>query len=225
MSNTVAKTIALGLALVAIGAYGFHELDGMIAPDAPGDKKVNAVYCAVITLTTVGYGDICPSEPGIEGKLFLIVLSFTGLGFFCGPIMDLASSWSNNVPGGKLGVVLATVGLGVAMFTKIEGWEPLDAAYYSTITGTTIGYGDMYPASDNGKLAAAFYALIAVNVVGELLNPMKDLLSNFVSDTELSFETADINQDGVVDMKEFQAVKKKYASLEKKYKALKAKSE
>jgi len=152
--NLTVKTFALGMALVALGAVGFHELDGMVAADAGGDPWVNAVYCSVITLTTVGYGDICPAAPALEGKVFLIALSFAGLGFFCGPIMDLTSSWSNSVPGGKLGVVVATLGLGVAMFTKLEGWAPMDAVYYSTITGTTIGYGDMYPQTDNGKLAA-----------------------------------------------------------------------
>ena len=139
------EDLGLGLVLVAVGAWGFHELDGMVAADAGGDPWINAVYCSVITLTTVGYGDICPAAPGNEGKVFLIALSFAGLGFFCGPIMDLTASWSSSVPGGKLGVVITTLGLGVAMFTQLEGWTPLDALYYSTITGTTIGYGDQIP--------------------------------------------------------------------------------
>ena len=86
--------------------------------------------------------------------------------------------------GGVPGVAAATVGLGVALFTQLEGWEPLDAAYYSVITGTTIGYGDKAPVTDNGKLAAAVYALIAVNVVGGLLSPAADYLSALCADDD-----------------------------------------
>mgnify|MGYP003954525673 CR=1 FL=1 len=222
--NLTVKTFALGMALVALGAVGFHELDGMVAADAGGDPWVNAVYCSVITLTTVGYGDICPAAPALEGKVFLIALSFAGLGFFCGPIMDLTSSWSNSVPGGKLGVVVATLGLGVAMFTKLEGWAPMDAVYYSTITGTTIGYGDMYPQTDNGKLAAALYALIAVNVVGELLNPAKEMLTHFVTNGVITFDSVDTDHSGTIDRDEFEAVQEQMAKLQKKYAALLEKS-
>lgn len=42
----------LGIALVVLGAIGFHEIPGMIADDAEGTRLVNAVYCAIITLTT-----------------------------------------------------------------------------------------------------------------------------------------------------------------------------
>ena len=42
----------LGVALVALGTLGFHEIPGMIAENAEGTRLVNAFYCAIITLTT-----------------------------------------------------------------------------------------------------------------------------------------------------------------------------
>ena len=40
----------------------------------------------------MGYGDICPKnhDAGGTSKLFLVALSFAGLGFFCGPVMVLS---------------------------------------------------------------------------------------------------------------------------------------
>jgi hypothetical protein len=208
----VTKTILMGAALVAAGAVGFHELDGMIDSnsDAPTstNKWIDAFYCSVITLTTVGYGDICPSAPKGQGKLFLVVLSFVGLGYFCGPIMDLASSWRHRVPGGNLGTIVATIGLGVALFTYFEEWAKEDAAYYSVITGTTIGFGDISPKTDGGKIAAAIYAIIAVNVVGALLDPCKDFFLDLVGETQ-SFEELDTDNDGVISKEEFESRKKK----------------
>jgi voltage-gated potassium channel len=108
-----------------------------------------------------------------------------------------------------------TVGLGVVMFTNTEGMSAKDAAYYSVITGTTIGYGDLSPTSDNGKIAAAIYALIAVNVVGALLDGPKEFLTNLVSDDLVSFEEVDKDHDGKIDREEFAALKKELAALKK----------
>ena len=136
-------------------------------------------------------------------------------GFFCGPILDYASNWRNKVPGGNFALFLVTVGLGVVMFTNTEGMSAKDAAYYSVITGTTIGYGDLSPTSDNGKIAAAIYALIAVNVVGALLDGPKEFLTNLVSDDLVSFEEVDKDHDGKIDREEFAALKKELAALKK----------
>ena len=45
--------------------------------------------------------------------------------------------------------------------------------------GTTIGYGDVSPKTDAGKLAVALYAIAAVNVVASLLEPAKEFLLSF----------------------------------------------
>ena len=41
-------------------------------------------------------------------------------------------------------------------------------------------FGDLAPVTEEGKLAAALYALVAVNVVGGLLEPAKTFLSRLV---------------------------------------------
>jgi voltage-gated potassium channel len=63
---------ALGaLALVtAIGTTGYVLLEGLSVGEA--------AYLAIITLTTVGYGDVVPHTPG--GRFFTALLVVTGLG-------------------------------------------------------------------------------------------------------------------------------------------------
>jgi len=81
-------------------------------------------------------GDICPGQLEPISKLFLVVFALSCLGFFCGPMLDLASSWKNHVPTGGF-VILAslTIGAGVTLFTTFEGTSQSEAVYASIIAG------------------------------------------------------------------------------------------
>ena len=104
----------------------------------------------------VGYGDICPGEMSTFGKLFIITLSLCGLGFFCGPIMDYSSSWKDRIQGGAIPALFALV-FGTLLFQEviedINDWHT--ALYFALITGTTVGYGDISPNTDIGRLSTA----------------------------------------------------------------------
>ena len=128
----------------------------------------------------VGFGDICPgADMDIIGRAFIVVLSFCGLGMFCGPVMDFASSWTQDVPGGAIGAALTTLALGIGLFTVLEGFSETEAAYFTFIVGSTIGYGDKSPSSDAGKIAAAIFAILVINVTGGLLEPAASFLSSY----------------------------------------------
>ena len=57
------------------------------------------------------------------------------MGFFCGPLLEVASSWTNHVPGGLATLASLTFGVGVVLFSNIEGVSQSEATYASVIIG------------------------------------------------------------------------------------------
>ncbi|EEC50899.1 predicted protein [Phaeodactylum tricornutum CCAP 1055/1] len=170
------RILFLGVSLLAMGTFAFLRIPGLMVDNAKGDPLVNAFYCSVITLTTVGYGDICPGDLTLLGQVFLVCYGLFGLGMFGGPVMTLASSWTKHVPGGLPTVGTVAMSVGVGIFMQLEGLNEAEAMYASFITGTTIGYGDVTPSTDAGKIAVAFYAICAIPVVAGLMEPARVLL-------------------------------------------------
>ena len=54
-------------------------------------------------------------------------------------------------------------------FMIIESLSPIDAFYFSFITLTTIGYGDIAPQTDIGKTATVIYGLVGLGVFAALI--------------------------------------------------------
>ena len=134
--------------------------------------------------------------------MFLLAFVVASLGFFCGPVLQLGASWRHAIPGGVATVGSVVLGLGVTVFGMAEGLDQFDALYAAIITGTcvwyrlvcsfcrtivrtyhvflhkgtTIGYGDVTPKTDAGKIAVALYAIVSLQAMGMLLDPARTWL-------------------------------------------------
>ena len=60
--------------------------------------------------------------------------------------------------------------MGMMAYHHLEGWDYVDALYFSIITLTTIGYGDFSPQTTGGKLFTIFYIIVGVGMILTFIN-------------------------------------------------------
>jgi hypothetical protein len=70
--------LVLLLVLMLTGSVGFMKTEGLSLTDA--------IYFSVVTVTTVGYGDITPKTEA--GKFLALILIITGVGTFLGVVAN-----------------------------------------------------------------------------------------------------------------------------------------
>lgn len=65
------------------------------------------------------------------------------------------------------GMLLAA---GTLIFTIIEDLSLIDGFYFSFITLSTIGYGDISPATDVGKVVTVIYGIAGLGIIAALIS-------------------------------------------------------
>uniref|UniRef100_A0A5B7BB45 Putative two-pore potassium channel 1-like isoform X2 n=1 Tax=Davidia involucrata TaxID=16924 RepID=A0A5B7BB45_DAVIN len=154
------------------------------------DGILDAMYFCVVTMTTVGYGDLVPGS--VLAKLLACIFVFTGMALV-GFILSKAADYilekeetllvkaihmhgkfssteilnevdTNKVTYKFLSVVtllLVLVIAGTLFLTQIEGLNFIDALYCVCATITTLGYGDKSFSTRGGRVFAVFWILIS----------------------------------------------------------------
>lgn len=64
-----------------------------------------------------------------------------------------------------ISAILMLITIGTVSFHYLEDWSFIKSFYFSVITLTTVGYGDLYPTTDASRLFTALYILLGVAVV------------------------------------------------------------
>jgi hypothetical protein len=71
------------------------------------------------------------------------------------------------------------MGIGMAVFIAIEKWTFAEGIYFSFVTLTTIGLGDLFPKEWGGHVFLIFYAMIGLGELAVLLTLIEGLLSDW----------------------------------------------
>lgn len=80
--------VILSLMFVYLAACGIHYFEREAQPEAFG-SILDSMWWAVVTLTTIGYGDVYPTTPG--GRVFTALVALVGVGLIAIPSGLLAS--------------------------------------------------------------------------------------------------------------------------------------
>lgn len=154
----------------------FQDESDNMTTDCRRWDHVNSVFFSFTVVTTIGYGHLFPWTP--EGKAACLVYALIGIplnALLVGSLGNLFSSklkkillhFQNNndfqeestTRDRTMLLVLETAGFTIlftgclllvpaAIFMHLENWDFWDSLYYTLITLTTIGFGDMVPDKD-----------------------------------------------------------------------------
>ena len=54
--------------------------------------------------------------------------------------------------------------VGMIFYRQVEGWSWLDALYFSVITLSTVGYGDLSPSTPQAKVFTMIYIFLGISI-------------------------------------------------------------
>lgn len=62
------------------------------------------------------------------------------------------------------------IAVGTVVFSLLEDWSIVDSLYFSVVTTTTVGFGDLTPDTDGAKLFTVVYIVFGISIIGTFLD-------------------------------------------------------
>jgi voltage-gated potassium channel len=81
------------------------------------------------------------------------------------PIKALAALWRDRDTRGPLLLVVSLLIVGTVFYMLVEGWSAVDSVYFCAMSLGTVGYGDLVPHTDVGKIFTTVYVLAGIGIL------------------------------------------------------------
>jgi len=79
-------------------------------------------------------------------------------------VRALIAAWHDPYFRSTLAMALLILASGTIFYTTVEKFTVVDALYFSVATLATVGYGDLAPKSDIGKLFTVLFMFVGIGV-------------------------------------------------------------
>ena len=63
-----------------------------------------------------------------------------------------------------LGFIAPVIAAGTVFFHLVEGWSWIDSYFFSVVTLSTVGYGELVPQTPLGKIGTTVYILAGIGI-------------------------------------------------------------
>jgi voltage-gated potassium channel len=87
---------------------------------------------------------------------------FAGLGLPLRAAVEMARDPDERAP---LLLVISLLIAGTVFYMLVEGWGVVDAVYFCSMSLATVGYGDVVPHTDAGKIFTVVYVLAGIGIL------------------------------------------------------------
>jgi len=158
--RALAACIVVLCSVLILASVAMYLAEGHVQPDKFGSVPA-AMWWGVVTLSTVGYGDVVPSTPG--GRLIGAIVMICGFGLFALPIGILASGFQQEIRRRDF-VVTYTMVASVPLFANLDAH--MLAEVMRSLNSRRMRPGE--PIISEGETADAMYFIMEGKVEVEL---------------------------------------------------------
>ena len=81
------------------------------------------------------------------------------------PLKALGALWRDRETRGPLLLVISLLIVGTAFYMLVEEWSLVDSVYFCAMSLATVGYGDLVPHTDLGKIFTTVYVLAGIGIL------------------------------------------------------------